>query len=61
MTKQYIKCSFYENRNKDEVITKINQREIPQNHGFPYLGSTIQNNKMIDKDMCNRIKADWTV
>lgn len=54
-----MECKFNENGNEGIILIKFDGQEIVQNDRFHYLGSIIQNNEEIDKNICNIIITGW--
>ncbi|KAM3305906.1 hypothetical protein P3S67_012775 [Capsicum chacoense] len=56
---KYMECKFSEVRQEDDVVVRLDSQEIRKRDSFRYLGSMIQGNDEIDKDVSNRIGAGW--
>jgi hypothetical protein len=56
---EYMHYNFSNNRDINEEVVKIDDKEIPENDNFRYLGSIIHENGEIKKDVEHWIKAGW--
>lgn len=52
-----MECKLNKRRNKDEGVVKLDDQEVPKDHCFRNLGSTIHKNGKIKKYMNHRIRA----
>jgi hypothetical protein len=53
-----MKCDFSATT-QEEGNVRIDGLVVPKKDIFRYLGSMLQKNGDIDKDVCHRIKAGW--
>ncbi|KAM3235512.1 hypothetical protein P3L10_015549 [Capsicum annuum] len=56
---EYVECKFNDVRRENEVVVKLEAQEVCKRDNFKYLGSVIQSNGEIDKDVSHRIGAGW--
>nr|XP_016511683.1 PREDICTED: uncharacterized protein LOC107828818 [Nicotiana tabacum] len=56
---EYLECKFNEERHEEEVEVKIDTQVIPTRDSFKYLGSIIQSNREIDKDVTHYVGSGW--
>ncbi|KAF3637054.1 UDP-glucose:glycoprotein glucosyltransferase [Capsicum annuum] len=54
---EYLECKFSDSRQEDEVVVKLDSQAVCKRDSFKYLGSTIQGNGEIDKDVSHRVGA----
>jgi hypothetical protein len=54
----YMKCDFSATTQKEGDV-RLDGQVVPKKDTFRYLGSMLQKNGGIDKDVSHRIKADW--
>ncbi|KAM3377282.1 hypothetical protein P3S68_009695 [Capsicum galapagoense] len=57
---EYLKCKFSDLRQEDNVVVQLESQAVCRRDSFKYLGSMIQENGEIDKDVSHRIEAGWT-
>jgi hypothetical protein len=55
---EYMKCDFSATT-QEEGNVRLDGLVVPKKDIFRYLGSMLQKNGDIDKDVCHRIKAGW--
>jgi hypothetical protein len=55
---EYMKCTFGTDTGEDGVV-ELDGYEVPQKEAFRYLGSIIQKDGEIDRDISQRINAGW--
>ena len=55
---EYMKCNFSRNKNTNEETVKIASQEI-RSEKFKYLGSIIQQEGKIGKDVNHRVQTRW--
>jgi Reverse transcriptase (RNA-dependent DNA polymerase) len=55
---EYIKCQF-SGKNSDDGDVILDERVVPMNDTFRYLGSMLQNDGGIDEDVSHRTKVGW--
>jgi hypothetical protein len=53
----YMKCDF--SATTQERAVRLDGQVVPKKDTFRYLGSMLQKDEDIDKDLSHRIKADW--
>ena len=56
---EYMKCKFNKRQTNDNLEVKIGEHIIPKVSSFRYLGSIIQSNGEIDRDVTHMIQAGW--
>ncbi|XP_070050633.1 uncharacterized protein [Nicotiana tomentosiformis] len=56
---EYLECKFSDGTHDADVEVKLDAQVIPKRASFKYLGSIIQGNGDIDKDVVHRIRAGW--
>ena len=56
---EYMDCNFSVHIERVETTVRIENHEIPQSDSFRYLGSIINMDGEIDKDVEHSIKAGW--
>jgi hypothetical protein len=54
---KYMKCDFSPTTQEEDV--RLDGQMVPKKDNFHYLGSMLQKNRDIDKDVNHRIKASW--
>ncbi|XP_016451102.1 uncharacterized protein LOC107775831 [Nicotiana tabacum] len=54
---EYLECKFSDGTHDADVEVKLDAQVIPKITSFKYLGSIIQGNRDIDKDVAHRIGA----
>jgi hypothetical protein len=52
-----MKCDF--SATTQERAVRLDGQVVPKKDTFRYLGSMLQKDEDIDKDLSHRIKADW--
>jgi hypothetical protein len=55
---EYMKCDFSATK-QEEGNVRLDGQVVPKKDTFHYLGSMLQKNGDIDKDVSHRIKAGW--
>ncbi|KAF3647074.1 putative ATP synthase subunit O, mitochondrial-like [Capsicum annuum] len=56
---EYLECKFNDVRLENEVVVKLESQVVCKRNSFKYLGTVIQGNGEIDKDVSHRIGARW--
>nr|XP_009776866.1 PREDICTED: uncharacterized protein LOC104226540 [Nicotiana sylvestris] len=56
---EYVECKFNDGTHDADVEVKLDAQVIPKRASFKYLGSIIQDNEAIDKDVTHCIGAGW--
>ncbi|KAM2034229.1 hypothetical protein ACFX16_037466 [Malus domestica] len=56
---EYMECKFSANGGQNELGVRIRDREVPKSDRFHYLGSILQKNGELDRDLNHRIQAGW--
>ncbi|KAL4180816.1 hypothetical protein AMTRI_Chr12g268000 [Amborella trichopoda] len=56
---KYMKCKFSDNRSRDKEVVNIDSQKVQKISYFRYLGSIIQENRAIKKDIAHRIRVWW--
>ena len=56
---EYMICNFNNSENFDEELIKILDQVVTRTNHFRYLGSIVQENGEIEKDVIHRIQAEW--
>ena len=56
---EYMKCKFSDTSWDDGETIKLDGQDIPRSEHFRYLGSIIQCDGNIDRDVTHRIQAGW--
>ncbi|XP_070006486.1 uncharacterized protein [Nicotiana sylvestris] len=56
---EYLECKFSDVTEETDSDVKLNSQVIPKKGSFKYLGSIIQGNREIDKDVTHHIGAGW--
>ncbi|CAN6572814.1 unnamed protein product [Malus baccata var. baccata] len=54
-----MECKFSANGGQNELGVRIGDQEIPKSDCFRYLGSILQKNGELDRDLNHRIQAGW--
>ncbi|MBK5591048.1 hypothetical protein JJ728_23140 [Salmonella enterica subsp. enterica serovar Typhi] len=57
---EYMHCDFSNRVDNNNIKVKIGEHELNESKSFKYLGSIIEENGAIDKDVTHRIQAGWT-
>jgi Reverse transcriptase (RNA-dependent DNA polymerase) len=55
---EYMWCQF-SGENSDDGYISLDERVVPMNDTFRYLGSMLQSDEEIDEDVSHRIRAGW--
>ncbi|KAM2329844.1 hypothetical protein ACFX1X_020752 [Malus domestica] len=56
---EYMECKFNANGGQNELGVRIGDQEVPKSDRFRYLGSILQKNGELNKDLNHRIQAGW--
>ncbi|KAF3667588.1 hypothetical protein FXO37_09963 [Capsicum annuum] len=56
---KYLECKFSEGTHETDMVVKLDTQVIPKRDSFKYLGSMIQKNGEIDKDVTHCIGVRW--
>ena len=54
-----MRCGFSTTNREEEEEVSLDGQVVPQKDTFRYLGSMLQEDSDIDKDVSNRIKVRW--
>ena len=54
-----MECHFSNNKIKDTINVKIDEHIVKISKNFKYLGSILQENRGIEKDVTHKIQVGW--